>query len=86
MASTVAGTFSATGQSATFALHKGRYAFSFGTGTVVLERKLEADGTWIAARTFTADEVGNLDGGGFHYRLNCTDYTADIKYEIHTGF
>lgn len=81
--SLVQGTFTAPGQSPEFVIKNGRYAISFGGGTVHLERELTKGGIWVTAEIFTADDVGNLDGGGFNYRLNCTAYSSDIDYEIH---
>ena len=92
----VTGTFSATGQSASFAPVGGRgfNASLWGTfsATVQIERSFDGGTTWlpltadaIAIEKFTAPCSESLqeDEAGVLYRFNCTAYTSGtVNYRL----
>ena len=92
----VSGSFSATGQSATFMaiLDQPFNITIYGTfvGTVRLERSFDAGTTWVpltangsAILSFTApaSESWSESGANMSYRMNCTAYTSGtINYRL----
>lgn len=95
MALVVSGSFTGTGQSATFlanardpSVEGGRFNIDlsgFGTATVVLQRSFDNGSTWNAVKSYSADasEMGEEAEAGVLYRFNCTAYTSGtIAYRL----
>ena len=82
MSERVTGTFEATGQSATITANRLAIDLNFGTGTVVVQWRLDGE-NWTDVESFTAD-AAKLYGPGptVEWRLNCTDHSVDIVYSM----
>lgn len=83
----LAGSFTATGQSASLDIN-GAFNISlsgFGVGTVALERSFDNGTSWVSVESFTADaeKIGEEPEEGVRYRFNCSAYTSGtIAYRL----
>lgn len=83
MANSVAGTFTATGQSATAVGSSFLITMDFAsTGSVNIQTEMPG-GSWITIETVTADFCKVWDGAAVtSLRLDCTDATGNIEYSV----
>ncbi len=81
----ISGTFTDTGESASWCSASATVILNFGSGTVQIEAYDEDNANWVRIVSKTADYVDVLSGySKCQCRLNCTAYTSDIDYCVYT--
>jgi hypothetical protein len=80
MATTVTGTFAATGNSAALVSSGIAIDMTF-AGAATVNVQWQLDGTnWTTVETFTASDKKVYEGPRTAYRLNCSAHTANVTY------
>ncbi len=81
----ISGTFTDTGESATWCSASATVILNFGSGSVTIEAYDEDNANWVRHVTKTSDYADVLPNfGKCQCRLSCTAHTTDIDYCVYT--